>query len=147
MSSTQPTPEELDQMHRVVGYILDQAYDLFGVRNAKYKNAFVMEGAMGNSHMLRHKATRMMKKVMDYMQWLEDPMLYEDAYGRRPEKPNVDDALDLINYACFLVVCIENDIWEGEASMPQNMTSAEAAAVTAVAEWKRGFLGRFQRGQ
>lgn len=107
-------PDAPDEMHRDIGRlakIFDHCMDLFRERNAKYKGAFKVGGVVDNAFQLRHKAIRMLQKCEDYQMYLAHPEAYVRGYGIAPEKPRLDDAYDLINYTCFLIICILEDLW------------------------------------
>lgn len=105
------TPDDLKRDEQTVEQILLYSFRLFRRRNLKYKSAFKIGGVVDNAFQLRHKAIRMLQKCQDWEQYLRNPEAYVRGYGDAPEEPNLDDAYDLINYACFLIICIMERRW------------------------------------
>lgn len=106
------TPEEMEGDLYAVEDIFTKCRRIFRERNAKYKSAFKQGGVVDNAFQLRHKAIRMLQKCQDYQKYIDNPEAYVRGYGSAPEKPVLDDAYDLINYAAFLIICIIEDRWE-----------------------------------
>ncbi len=96
------TPDDLEKQRRDVGEILDEAFLIFGERDAKYKGLWSEAGAEDNAFQLRHKAMRVFKVFRD-ASW--------DEQGRPLELINkmTEDAFDLINYTAFYIWCMRND--------------------------------------
>ena len=105
------TPEEVTKDAGLINTIFEKAARIFLARNSKYKSAFRVGGVVDNAFQIRHKAIRMLQKAQDYEHFLADPESYVKGYGRAAEPPEIDDAYDLINYAAFLIICINQNIW------------------------------------
>lgn len=125
------TPEEVTRDAVAIRGIFKRATEIFLSRNSKYKSAFRVGGVVDNAFQLRHKAIRMLQKAQDYEHYLTDPESYVRGYGRKAEIPSIDDAYDLINYAAFLIICINQDIWPKQL----DETSSATVSVSSMEGW------------
>lgn len=83
--------------------IFYEAFELFKERNAKYKDLWLDGGAEDNAFHLRHKAMRVFRTFQDSIGELTDgEVLWSEV-----EKQLTEDAMDLINYAAFYVICVQ----------------------------------------
>lgn len=99
----QSTDLELNEDAVRVAEILLKARAIFEDRNRKYLSAFKLGGADDNGFQLRHKAIRMHRQVQTFV----------SATHISTTPPDPDDCFDLINYAVFLIMCIEDENWTG----------------------------------
>ena len=114
-----PSPEELFMYETKVRSIFRKCTDIFVERNNRYKNLFLQDGVVGSARHIRHKALRLAQKAEDYARYLDNPEAYVKGYGDKPEEPTLDDAYDLINYCCFLIICINEGRWLTEDNNDQ----------------------------
>jgi hypothetical protein len=106
-----PSPEELLTYETKVRSIFRECAKIFAERNGRYKNLFLQDGVVGSARHIRHKALRLAQKAEDFARYIENPEAYVRGYGDKAEPPTLDDAYDLINYCCFLIICATEGRW------------------------------------
>ena len=81
--------------------IVNQAYELFEMKNKDYGNAFKQYGAKGLFILMAGKIKR-----LEQLLWKnEEPQVKNESIE--------DTLLDLVNYAIMTLICIRENNWDG----------------------------------
>jgi len=96
-----PTSDELERSNREHMEVLDMAMEVYKERNARYGDAWRRSGWRGTLTDLRRKIERAWSFL-----WHAEP-------GDGDEQPDIDDLVDIINYAAFSIRAIKEKNRDG----------------------------------
>lgn len=99
----EPTEQRIARRKNQFKQVCQQAYELFLIKNAKYRDGIAHTGVLGAAIEVFGAAMRLTILV------LKSPV-----HGRDNRQDLVNVAKDIHNYANILLMMMEDDNWEGD---------------------------------